>query len=87
MNALQGLVCKDLAKLKRATHSHTGQGSARRSKPPSVPAPEPMIARLSGGTSFDFNSKGDPTLYLVATDDGRIHQVGHTCKPLHVVWQ
>lgn len=71
----QGLQCKDLTKLKRTTvHS----SSTAKFTPHKHDA---IVARLSGGTAFDFAPHGDPTIYLVATDDGHIHQVRLRARP------
>ncbi|KAK9798512.1 hypothetical protein WJX73_005780 [Symbiochloris irregularis] len=87
----KGLQHKDLALLKRtsarsssasATLSGPGRTAAKQQSLKSTTAQqqqqqsgEPIIARLSGGTSVDFSPLGEPSLYLVATDDGRVHQI------------
>ena len=62
----QGLQGKDLTLLKRAA----AKGAAAPSK---AGEPGQQVALHSGGTSFDFAPGG--SMYLVATDDGLVHQV------------
>ena len=73
----QGLQHKDLAKLKRTIARSSSLVKAASNKAPAQPAQtnEPIIARLSAGMALDFSKLGEPSLYLVATDDGRVHQV------------
>ena len=65
---MQGLLGRDLTVLKRAAAkaapvpSKTGETSQQ-------------VALHSGGTSFDFAAEHEGSMYLVATDDGLVHQV------------
>lgn len=64
----QGLQGKDLTVLKRA--------AAKVAPVPSKTGEAPQqVALHSGGTSFDFAAGNGGNLYLVATEDGLVHQV------------
>ena len=39
-----------------------------------------QVALHSGGTSFDFAAEHEGSMYLVATDDGLVHQVRAACQ-------
>ena len=56
------------------------RGAARSSTGARVSDAGGKVALHSGGTSFDFAPDGNT--YLVATDDGVVHQVGPCCPPM-----
>ena len=73
MQRLQG---KDLTVLKRA--------AAKVAPVPSKTGEAPQqVALHSGGTSFDFAAGNGGNMYLVATEDGLMHQVQPSFTAVH----